>query len=315
MSTSESMVRMLTLLPWLRAHGPSDVAAVADHFGISEAQLLQELAVLTFVGPGQGGGELVDISYEAGGTVAVHDSQGLEFPLRLSTAEAVSLITGLTLLTELPASRDAVAAATSALAKLEEAADAAVSGASAAVVVQHQDVDPGIKSVISGAIESGTRIHMQYAGAAREALTEREIDPLRLLAMNGHWYVEGWCHAAEAVRTFRLDRIVTAVATDLPASEHTAADESAGRADMLPAGADVRLHLLRSAEHVTELQACVAHSDLPDGTIDATVRVADEGWLVRLVLALGAEGRVVDDEGLEQAVADRARAALAAYES
>ena len=33
---------------------------------------------------------------------------------------------------------------------------------------------------------------------------------MRLVSVDGRWYLEGWCHLAEAVRLFRLDRMVDA---------------------------------------------------------------------------------------------------------
>ena len=313
MSTSESMLRMLTLLPWLRSRGPVEMSEVAAHFGISEDQLVDELATLTFVGPGQGGGELVDISYEAGGTVAVHDSQGLEFALRLSTAEAASLITGLTLLTELPASRGSVDAAISALAKLEEAAGAAIAGAAGAVVISHEHVDPSVELAISEALKNQHRLALQYVSAAREDLSEREVDPMRLIVIEGRAYLEAWCYLAEGVRMFRLDRIVSASVTATPVN--IPADAHGRDADdpLLPVGTDVRLHLARAAEHITEIPSCLRRETLPDGSLDALVRVADPGWLVRLMLSLGDQARIVDDPELSAMVAQRAQEALAAY--
>ena len=33
---------------------------------------------------------------------------------------------------------------------------------------------------------------------------------MRLVSVDGRWYLEGWCHLAEGVRLFRLDRMVEA---------------------------------------------------------------------------------------------------------
>ena len=37
--------------------------------------------------------------------------------------------------------------------------------------------------------------------------SERVIDPMRMLIVDGRAYLEAWCRRAEAVRMFRLDRI------------------------------------------------------------------------------------------------------------
>lgn len=40
-------------------------------------------------------------------------------------------------------------------------------------------------------------------------ITEREIDPYGVAYRVGRWYVVGYCHLRSAIRTFRLDRIIT----------------------------------------------------------------------------------------------------------
>lgn len=46
------------------------------------------------------------------------------------------------------------------------------------------------------------------------ARTEREIEPLSYIGDPNHWYLVGWCRLREAHRAFRLDRIVSPVATE-----------------------------------------------------------------------------------------------------
>ena len=42
----------------------------------------------------------------------------------------------------------------------------------------------------------------------RDEATERDVDPMRLLVVEGRTYLEGWCLRAEGVRLFRLDRVL-----------------------------------------------------------------------------------------------------------
>src|SRR5690242_21194833 len=46
--------------------------------------------------------------------------------------------------------------------------------------------------------------------ASHDTLTSRVVDPIRLLLVADHSYLEAWCRSAEGVRLFRLDRIVEA---------------------------------------------------------------------------------------------------------
>ena len=62
---------------------------------------------------------------------------------------------------------------------------------------------------------------MSYYVPGRDEATERDVDPMRLLIVEGRTYLEGWCRRAEAVRLFRLDRVlaldVLEVAAEVPA--------------------------------------------------------------------------------------------------
>ena len=42
---------------------------------------------------------------------------------------------------------------------------------------------------------------------SRDEATERDVDPMRVVNLDAHWYLEGWCHRAEDTRLFRMDRI------------------------------------------------------------------------------------------------------------
>ena len=64
------------------------------------------------------------------------------------------------------------------------------------------------------AVRRRRRLHLRYLVPHRDETTERDVDPMRVLHVDGRWYLEGWCHRAEAVRLFRLDRVVQARVLD-----------------------------------------------------------------------------------------------------
>ena len=45
------------------------------------------------------------------------------------------------------------------------------------------------------------------------------IDPLRMFILDGYGYLEAWCYSANALRTFRLDRIAAVEVTDVPIAD------------------------------------------------------------------------------------------------
>ena len=102
-----------------------------------------------------------------------------------------------------------------ALAKLEAAAGAVASSESARVSVSIADDAAGAAlATVSEALRSGRRVHLSYLVPSRDETTERDVDPMRLVSIESRWYLEGWCHRAEAVRLFRVDRIVAATVLD-----------------------------------------------------------------------------------------------------
>src|SRR5579883_3236015 len=53
------------------------------------------------------------------------------------------------------------------------------------------------------------RVTLRYR-AYGSAETERDLDPYGLVYRSGFWYVAGYCHLRDDLRTFRLDRIIQA---------------------------------------------------------------------------------------------------------
>ncbi len=162
--------------------------------------------------PGHGPGDLIDLSFE-GDTVTVTYDAGMSRPLRLTADEALALTVALRALADIPglAERDAVERA---LAKVESAAgDAAQAAASIAVRSRRR---AGTLALVQQALDAGRALHLHYYTATRDASTERDVDPMRLLIVGGRSYLEAWCRSAEAVRLFRIDRIDGARVLDEP---------------------------------------------------------------------------------------------------
>lgn len=65
----------------------------------------------------------------------------------------------------------------------------------------------GLLEEVSRAVATRKRVHLTYAGAERQARTEREVDPYGLFQKGGAWFLTGWCHLRRGLRTFHLGRI------------------------------------------------------------------------------------------------------------
>jgi proteasome accessory factor C len=166
------------------------------------------------------------------------------------------------------------------------------------------------------ALAGSRRLHLTYFVPTRDETTERDVDPMRVVLMDGRWYLEGWCRRAEAVRLFRLDRVVAIEMLDVPAdvpSEATARDLDAGLFVASPEDIVVVLELDPPAHWVADYYPVESVEDLPDGRLIVRLRAADTRWLRSLVLRLAGAARVLDPPELREAVRTRASDALAAY--
>jgi predicted DNA-binding transcriptional regulator YafY len=61
---------------------------------------------------------------------------------------------------------------------------------------------------LSSAVEQRQRVHLSYKSFGGDD-SERDYDPYGIVFNEGYWYVTGYCHLRQDLRTFRLDRIVT----------------------------------------------------------------------------------------------------------
>lgn len=318
-TATDRVLRMLAMVPYISRRPGVSIADIAAEFAVSTDQVTADLDLLMVCGlPGYYPDDLIDVVLdEDGGTVSISYDAGIERPVRLTTDEAVALTVALRALADLPGLVDADAVL-SALAKLEQAAAAQVGAAVPALQVAAADPAPAL-GVVREALNLSRRLWIRYYTASRDALTEREVDPIRLLVLDGHAYLEGYCHVAESVRRFRVDRIDEARITDEPAQAPlwVDADVPAALFNPEPSSRPVTLLLRPGAKWIAEyyLMDEVAELDDPPGALRVRMRFGGDDWLVRLVLSLGGAAVIEDRPDLAAQVAERAAAALVAYPS
>lgn len=310
-SATSRVQRLLTMVPWLVSRQGIEIEQAAAGLGINEQQLVADLELLFVCGYGQMPDELIEVSYE-GGRVFVTNADAIARPLRLSVDEAIALTVGLRSLAASGAGESS--AVERALAKLE-AATGAIPGVDRVVVVE-DDTDTGrTTAALRDALSSGRRVHLTYHVPSRDERTERDVDPMRLAHVEGHWYLEGWCHRAQDVRLFRADRIeavdVLDVAAELPAGV-TARDLSAGVYQRSDDDVPVTLRLRPSAHWIAEYYPVTSRQTVGEDLV-VTLPTGNEGFLRRLVLRQGADVEVLEPEGLRAHVGRAAAAALSAY--
>ncbi|MET0955494.1 MAG: WYL domain-containing protein [Cryobacterium sp.] len=315
---SDKLTFLLSLVPFLMDHDSVSVSAVAAHFGVSEDRVRDAVNLIALSGvPGETRqylhGDLFDIQwdeFENNDTIVLTHLVAIDDSPRFSAREAAALIAGLQYLSALPENgdRDAIA---SLMAKLTRSS----TGAPSQLAVSRTDSDVAI-SVIQGAVRSGTQVEFDYLNA-RGTAEHRCVDPLRIESVDNDWYLRGWCHLREAMRTFRLDRMSALRSTDVPADDH---EDAVVLPDSLFQGSaddlTVTIELPGSALGLLADYAPVPTGPADaDGLIRAQVRVSHFHGLKRLVAGLAGVVTVVEPGAARRTVADWAAAGAARYES
>jgi predicted DNA-binding transcriptional regulator YafY len=314
-TSTERLQRLLALVPYVVSRQSVGLAETAAAFGVSQRELVDDLNMLWCV-------ELrapdpycpIDLSYE-GGEIVVSQAESIARPLRLAVDEAAALLVALRMLGEVPGHQDR-SALNRLIAKLEAAAGEAASVSSQVAIQVDGHNDSGYADQVGDAIDRGRRLHLKYYVPGRDEATERDVDPMRLLVADGRPYLEGWCLRAEAMRLFRLDRMLALEVLDVPSSPPPDAQPVDVDTGLFhPSSDDVRVELELSAEGrwVAEYFPCETVTDLPEGRLRVVLRTQDTGLVRRLALRLGEDGRVLAPSSLVDEVRETATAALAQY--
>lgn len=323
-ASTERLSRLLAMVPYLLTHQGIPVDEAADHFGITPDDLVHDLELLFVCGtPGHLPDDLIDARWESG-HVYLSNADPIARPARLAVDEAVALLVGLRTLAEVPGLHDREALE-GAMAKLSEATGEAGGAASTVARAVAVDVSDSSSAVVLEtarlALREHRRLHLSYLVPSRDERTERDVDPMRLVSVEGRWYLEAWCHRAEGVRLFRVDRIEAAEVLDVDGTPPAQAESRDVASDLFRPSPDdlvVTVDLAPQAAWVVDYYPVDSVEDAPEdaweeASLRVRMRTADTSWVHRLLLRLGAGARVVDPPGLAVEVRDAALNALARY--
>jgi len=176
-------------------------------------------------------------------------------------------------------------------------------------------------SVVAAALLKRARVWIRHYNRKDDRETEREISPQRLVHYRDNWYVDGYCHVREGLRSFAVDAIRAAELREARAKEIPAAelDEHLASGDGIFAGRDVRWAELRfTAEAARWVSAQLWHPKQlarveADGSYVLEIPYAQEPELVMEILKFGADVEVVAPGSLRERVAGDLKRAAGRY--
>jgi len=310
-TATERLQRILAVLPWIVQHQGATVDQICERFGLDRKGLLEDLE-LVFVEVGLHPftpDMLTEVTIEDD-RVYVHVGDYFRRPLRLNRQEALTLL----------AAGRAVAARPGADpdGTLQRAVDklgrALGEGAAERVEVVLGSADPDVMAAVQQALQTRRRLAISYYSYGRDASTEREVDPLRLISREGRWYLLAHCRSAEGERMFRVDRIRGAEVLDAPVDAHESSE------DVVPGphGGERTVQLVTGSDAawVADTYPTDEVEQLPDGRLRIVLPVTTTAWLERLLLRLDPSTEVTDTstgESLRPVAAEAAARILRRY--
>lgn len=199
--------RVLAVLALLQTHGRMSGSELAQRIEVNIRTLRRYIIMLQDLG--------IPIESERGRYGAYVLSAGFKLPpMMFTNEEALALTVGLISARRLNLA-DTDRAIESAFVKLERVMPLDLKSRVRALtetITLDQSIAPStppsevILSAMSSAAQLQQRVHIQYHPNHGED-TERDFDPYGLTYYLNKWYVVGYCHLRNDLRSFRLDRI------------------------------------------------------------------------------------------------------------
>lgn len=202
--------RVLALLELLESHGRLSGPELARRLGVGERTVRRYMTLLDEIG--------IPVEAERGRNGSYHLRPGYKIPpLMFTEDEALALVVSL-----MAAKRQGVAGppddAERALAKVERVLpdhlrarmDAVQQAVTLARPRRGAQPEGAILTALSEAMRQCRSIRLRYRSSTGEQ-TARTVDIYGLVALEDVWYAAGYDHLRAEMRTFRIDRIRTAL--------------------------------------------------------------------------------------------------------
>lgn len=204
--STEAVARNLDIIAYVAKFGSPTVTQTAKHFGLSEKVLLAHLQTIMMCGVPNGlPDELIDVEWETG-TISINNAEALDAPIRLSLPEAATMLAGLASLQQIPDFEHS-RAVESAFEKLQKAAVGFEGIDSVLSIALRSTEENANYAALIRAIREKRVVNLGYISASSDAVSERLVEPIRLVEHSGKQYLRAWSQPNEQIRSFRVDRI------------------------------------------------------------------------------------------------------------
>lgn len=310
--------RVLALLELLQAHGRINGAELAKRLGVDRRTVRRYITVLEDLG--------IPVTTEQGRFGGYMLVAGFKLPPMMFTEEEILAVSlGLMAVSQLGLG-EATPAIAGVQAKLERVMPDKLKqrvravGETTRLVLPRAELAYDDRSLLTltRAAQTGRRVSLCYH-SPRGEIIERVVDPYGLVFRYSRWYMSGYCHLRQDLRSFRLDRIsrvkLLDTSFDRPAqfdvAEHL--DQSFQQLERAH-----KVTVLLQADMDTVAQVLGFHPqsvdifESQDGGLLMHTHTDSIEWFSRWLVQLPFPFRVEAPQSLKQAVRERGERIMAA---
>ena len=294
MNSLERIKRLLSVLPWIESQNGPYIDEVVARFDYPKKELIEDLEnVVFFVGIYPFTPDcLIEVSV-SDERVWVRYADWFRQPMKLDSREVALLSAAGKAVAEFNEilhedSQDELTPLDRALAKLSTVQEDSENFLEIKLATPTKWL-----SEIQRAVKHSTVLEIEYLSTSRNEVTVRKIEPEKIFASSGKWYLHAYCQKAAENRTFRLDRIKKI--KTLEEVRKTNTDNNQLKDDFLDLEhfPIVIIELPVSDKHLVDAFPSVEIETISKEKIRMQCHVASEGWLKQVLISLGDRAQVV----------------------
>jgi predicted DNA-binding transcriptional regulator YafY len=154
------------------------------------------------------------------------------------------------------------------------------------------------------------RLVIEYQSRSKDENTQREISPQRLIYYRDNWYIDGWCHLKNALRSFSVDAIKGVELLDVSSINMPEEELNAelGSGYGIFAGKDVQWAILKfNSDSAKWVAQEIWHPQqktriFEDGSYELAIPFSDEREILMDIMKYGQTAIVLEPKELRELV-------------